>query len=73
MNKKTNLKNDAKKKPANTEAGNKLSGDPQKKDGKPVGDPTYNALHQKNDRSRSGRHEGESEMNDENRSGGDRQ
>ena len=40
-----------------------------KKNGE-TGDAAYNAAQQKNDPSRAGRHAGESEMNDENRSGG---
>ena len=39
------------------------------KDG-PKGDTSYDALQEKIDRSATGRHEGEQEMNDENRSGG---
>jgi hypothetical protein len=35
-----------------------------------TGDAAYDALQEKIDPSRAGRHEGESEMNDENRSGG---
>lgn len=66
MNKETNAQNDAKKKdPA---AAHKNAG--QKKDKNKPGDAAYNALQQKNDRLRPGRHAGESEMNDENRSGG---
>ena len=43
-----------------------------KKPGKksPEGDVTYDALEEKIDPSMAGRHEGETEMDDENRSGG---
>jgi hypothetical protein len=43
-----------------------------KKPGKdsPKGDTSYDALQEKIDPSPKGRHEGETEMNDENRSGG---
>jgi hypothetical protein len=47
----------------------KKTGAGAKKNGK-TGDAAYNAAQQKNDPSRAGRHAGESEMNDENRSGG---
>lgn len=61
-------KDNAKKKPENVHS-DKLSGGAAKGHGK-TGDAAYNAAQQKNDPSRAGRHQGESEMNDENRSGG---
>jgi hypothetical protein len=57
----------ANKKPENIHSDKKAGG--VKGQGK-TGDAAYNAAQQKNDPSRTGRHAGESEMNDENRSGG---
>lgn len=48
----------------------KVDGKSKKQKGKSTGDAAYNAFQQRNDRSRTARHAGESEMNDENRSGG---
>jgi hypothetical protein len=64
MNKKSNPEKEAIKKPANAKD--------KKGQDKPGADPSYNALQQKIDRTRPDRHQGESEMNDENRSGGSR-
>ncbi|HTR31698.1 MAG TPA: hypothetical protein VMH27_20640 [Puia sp.] len=42
----------------------------KKQENKSAGDAAYNALQQRNDRLGAGRHAGDPEMNDENRSGG---
>jgi len=60
--------NDVNKKPENTHS-DKKTGAGANRNGK-TGDAAYNAAQQKNDPSRAGRHAGESQMNDENRSGG---
>jgi hypothetical protein len=65
MNKKLNPENESIKKSKNAKT--------KKDQDKPTGDPSYNALQQKNDRTRKDRHDGEAEMSDENRSGGSRQ
>lgn len=65
MNKKSNAEKETIKRPGKAKA--------KKGQDKPAGDPSYNALQQKIDRTRPDRHEGGSEMNDENRSGGSRQ
>jgi len=55
------------RKPENIPSDKKAGG--LKSQGK-TGDAAYNAAQQKNDPSRAGRHAGESQMTDENRSGG---
>jgi hypothetical protein len=54
----------------NVRSDDKQKGGLKNGDKNPGPDPTYNALHQKNDRTAKGRHAGESQMSDENRSGG---
>ncbi len=70
MKNETNPQSGANQKPENIHSHKKTNGGPKKGDGKTAGDAAYNAQQLKNDRSRAGRHAGESEMNDENRSGG---
>jgi hypothetical protein len=60
-----NSKNDVNKKPENIHSDKKTGAGAKGK----TGDAAYNAAQQKNDPSRAGRHAGESQMNDENRSG----
>ena len=65
--KNSNQPQDVNKKPENIHS-DKKTGKGAKGNGK-TGDAAYNAAQQKNDPSRAGHHAGESQMNDENRSG----
>ena len=58
---------DKEQKPDNSPEANNKS---KKSSEKSSGDAAYNAFQKRNDRFGTVRHEGESEMNDENRSGG---